>query len=872
MDMLYSQFLDEKEKYNDLEVEIPNHITDNLAERISLRPYQQSGIKRFLWTRRHRPHVKHNLYQMATGSGKTVLMAAIMLDLYSRGYRNFLFFVNSTQIIQKTKENFLARNSSKYLLAEGIKIGGKLVQIRAVDNFETMSDNIINVHFTTIQGLHAGINEPRENSTTIEDFTTMKTVFISDEAHHINAETRALNRREANERKSWEKTVKKIFNSNPDNILLEFTATIDLENSFIKEKYREIIIYDYPLSSFRKDGYSKDIELLQADLSPEDRMLQAVILSQYRRKIAERRGIHCKPVILMKSKTIVESKSNEDSFNGMISNLVGERLLDTYRASPVGSIIHRALGFIFDERGVSPNDFARELAIDFTPEKVINVNRPEDLDKQQINLNTLEDRDNETRVVFAVDKLNEGWDVLNLFDIVRLYDTRGGRSNMVDKTTMQEAQLIGRGARYFPFKYPARLEVSSHIRKFDSEIDNEMRILEQLYYHCAHNPRYISEIKNALKQTGMWDDSERTITVNVKDSFKKTDVYKSYHVWVNDKVQSRYRDLKTLLSESTFEYPRLLTGDIIQSGAFEDSNPPILSETISRETALKDLGRHVMRFAMDFDFFNFYNLRYYFPNLKSRDEFVNSGSYLGGVKIKISGKRELVDNLEPSQKVNIARHVLSEIKNTIKTKHTEYVGTKTFKPELIKKIITNKTLKLPIIGESGRAWQESNIDGLAGIDLEHNNWYVYDNNYGSDQEKHFIKFIHDNKSELKKAYDEFFLIRNEKAVTLYNFADGAAFEPDFLLFLSRMEDEQNRVLLLFIEPKGEHLMQKDSWKEAFLGEIKNKASLQQEFLFMQNKHYAVYGLPFFNERGTAKRGFDEAFQSIVKFSVDPSKK
>jgi len=47
-------------------------------------------------------------------------------------------------------------------------------------------------------------------------------------------------------------------------------------------------------------------------------------------------------------------------------------------------------------------------------------------------LNTLEDKNNRIRAVFAVQKLNEGWDVLNLFDIVRLYESR---SNVVDKKT-----------------------------------------------------------------------------------------------------------------------------------------------------------------------------------------------------------------------------------------------------------------------------------------------------------------------------------------------------------------------------------------------------------------------------------------------------
>ncbi len=36
-------------------------------------------------------------------------------------------------------------------------------------------------------------------------------------------------------------------------------------------------------------------------------------------------------------------------------------------------------------------------------------------------LNSLEDKNNHIRAIFTVDRLTEGWDVLNLFDIVRLY-------------------------------------------------------------------------------------------------------------------------------------------------------------------------------------------------------------------------------------------------------------------------------------------------------------------------------------------------------------------------------------------------------------------------------------------------------------------
>ena len=94
-------------------------------------------------------------------------------------------------------------------------------------------------------------------------------------------------------------------------MLLEFTATVDLSHEAIRAKYHDKILYDYSLRQFREDGYSKDIELRQADLPPLDRMMQAMVLSQYRRKVAEAHGLHCKPVILMKSKTITASGENE---------------------------------------------------------------------------------------------------------------------------------------------------------------------------------------------------------------------------------------------------------------------------------------------------------------------------------------------------------------------------------------------------------------------------------------------------------------------------------------------------------------------------------------------------------------------------------
>ena len=76
---------------------------------------------------------------------------------------------------------------------------------------------------------------------------------------------------------------------------------------------------------------------------------------------------------------------------------------------------------------------------------------------------------------------------LNLFDIVRLYETRDSKGNQPGKTTISEAQLIGRGARYCPFAVNEGDVIDK--RKYDDDVDNELRICETLLYHCQNENR-----------------------------------------------------------------------------------------------------------------------------------------------------------------------------------------------------------------------------------------------------------------------------------------------------------------------------------------------------------------------------------------------
>jgi len=141
--------------------EIPTDVTDNLNPAFALRPYQEKALRHFLYYLsgyQNRVYPTQLLFHMATGSGKTLIMAAAILYLYQQGYRNFIFFVNSTNIIEKTKDNFLNPQSSKYLLAPALKVGAQRVNIQPVENFQAVNPQDINILFTTIQGLHSSLN------------------------------------------------------------------------------------------------------------------------------------------------------------------------------------------------------------------------------------------------------------------------------------------------------------------------------------------------------------------------------------------------------------------------------------------------------------------------------------------------------------------------------------------------------------------------------------------------------------------------------------------------------------------------------------------------------------------------------------------
>ena len=849
---LYEE-LDSFSRFYGLSKDMPDYVEDNLNSKFELRPYQEEAFARFFYCFANDYPDKdwplHFLFNMATGSGKTLIMAGLILYLYERGYRNFLFFVNATNIIEKTKDNFLNPQSSKYLFNESIHFGSKRIFITPVVNFEGTNENEINICFTTIQKLHADLTTEKENALTFEDFKEKQIVLLADEAHHINVNTRVG--RELFE--SWENTVERIFKQNRENLLLEFTATLDYTHENIVNKYRNKVLYKYDLQQFRNDGYSKDVYIVQADFEEQDRIIQALILSQYKQEVAAKYRINLKPVLLFKAqRTIAQSKHNKASFHTLVENLTEEDILRIRDKSTL-PLVKNAFTF-FGNNGITTYQLAEKMRREFHENRCISVNEEKEKEKQQILLNTLEDKDNRIRAIFAVQKLNEGWDVLNLFDIVRCYTTRDARAGQPGNTTIAEAQLIGRGARYFPFVTEDNPD--RYRRKFDKNLTSELRVLEELHYHSINDSRYISELRTALIEEGMVDEKEERKQLSLKASFRETDFYQHGLIYLNERVKNNNEQVQSFsgmgISLKNYRFS-LATGKGTSDAILnENSNVNKITEPASKEIKVRDIPVHIIRNAITRNpFFTIRSLKRYFPHLRSIHQFIDMDEYLGGLAIIFKG--DLHYPLPNKVQLDAMSGLLDRLESEISKNNTEYRGTETFQPRELDVIFSDKTLKLV------KGTEKAEGDEQFVSDRE---WYVFNANYGTGEEKAFVRMLDSQMHKLRERYDGVYLIRNERHFKIYSFDEGQAFEPDFVLFL-REKNGEVLTYQIFVEPKGKHIKEHDKWKENFLKQLTDKFESKTFKFDTRDKSYKyrLVGVPFYNNEDENR--FKESLYQVV---------
>nr|WP_240648079.1 DEAD/DEAH box helicase family protein [Helicobacter pylori] len=823
---------------NNKEIDLPTHITNNLKK--ELRDYQKKAIYNYLEKRQSHPTQKHFMFEMATGSGKTLVMAGLILECYKQGYQNFIFFVNSTSILEKTKLNFTDSASSKYLFSENININDENTEIKSINNLNESHNNAINIYFSTIQGLFSLFTKAKENAITLEDLKDQKLVFLADEAHHLNTETKKkLNDSEASEKRNWESVVKLALEQNKDNLLLEFSATIPKEKS-VEEKYKNLKVVTYTLKQFSEDKFCKNIYSLSYENKElETRFLGACVSSLYKELLAQHHNIeNFKPCILFKSERIEESKKSQERFNAFLENLSPLDLENFFNYSR-NAFFKDAKNF-FDKQKYTPN-LTAFLQTKFKKSTQINTNNEKELEKGMLLLNSLEDRDNPKRVIFSVDKLNEGWDVLNLFDIVRL------KNKASQKDTTKDAQLIGRGARYYPFSYndskPSRIEF--YQRKFD--LFNPLSALERLDYHAIYNSEFIAQLKKELQDLGLGFIEKEKTTIpltptkrfkcyyasNTKDKNKNL-FNKDYTDSVKVKLQSLHVPLFAFdVREKKVDFKEENKGDTTYYIPHTLDKIPI--NYFLKALNLKNLDFKTLKKAFKKHAFN------------NKVEFIER--YISHLKTNFH-KNQKFDNNEILLK--LAVYIIENLKDTLLKEQDKYEVSAL---ELKEFETHNKSL-------SASEWEK---------DIPFYEWLLFKDmrKLDSDLERDFLGFINDNKEVLDKKFKEWCVLRNDHFAELKVFCNienspfyAQGFEPDFILFAQTHSDEFLG-FTCYMEAKGEHLEPSNAWKKEFLEMLEN-ATLKSH-----NKKLHLKGLPFFtlhnlhNNKAVSDE-FATAFDQIFK--------
>jgi type III restriction enzyme len=580
--------------------------------------------------------------------------------------------------------------------------------------------------------------------------------------------------------------------------------------------------------------------------------------------------------VLFRSKTIVESAQDYEEFLDLTSNIVSS---DFDFLKSIGDQIFQSTKNNLNENGKSRTEqvilFIKDNNINFgeiaefirdnfvSKNTIITNSKTNKTQKEKTDadteklLNSLEDKNNNIRAIFTVDRLTEGWDVLNLFDIVRLYQGQnaGGSDKKTPESTTKEKQLIGRGVRYFPFAFNDKIK---NKRKFDDDLNHELRILEELFYYTYdEESRYISHLKDELRKDGFIRDDRVMKTFSLKPEFVASDFYKNSKIWYNEKMPNPNRQKKSLIDiQKYFVLKYKIRGLELNELEIDFDKPDDITKLSLQEKGLttitiqfKDIEKHIFRKSLSVkskqggSLFRFQKLKIEL-NIESLED-LQQPHFLGDFAINIVvNKNTKVEDIGSQDMLGIANKfldtVFAELHNNIAThRGGDFIAgsfAQHFGEPKVKSIV------------------ETQKDDSVALD---NQWYILDGFVGTSEEKGMVNFIKESIGNLEQKYKEVYLLRNEEVYKIYDFDQGRGFQPDFLLFLKGNDKLQYQI---FIEPKGGHLLEHDDWKQKFLLQISAKYGLGN-IIRTENPSYRLIGLPFYNHKSNTE--FEKEFEKLL---------
>jgi type III restriction enzyme len=439
-------------------------------------------------------------FEMATGSGKTLLMGAIISDLYNRGYRDFLILTPNTILFDKTIENFTPREV-KSIFGDGWNLTYNLVTGNSyrdktchyednqdislyVFNVQKFYDKVTTPGKTNGEDTMKGVpyvRRPLEDSlwhdesgntiSFVEFLRQRRPVIISDEAHHYQQN----------------KTKEVIFELLP-RIVLEFTAT-SLEKGG-SEGFGQDNLYKYPMQRYISEGYGKRIfavgcgtstEKISDDVTDSDKQKlvwgMLIHLLKTESLIAANAPIK-KAMLLTRARTIKHAEAIDAYLKNWPSSALNEldEVLEQVRreGTDIAKIIRKYIP-------KNKTELVKKLSL--VAKSVFTIHSENKTDEEVwADYHALDH--NDVEIVNQVRIFTEGVDYDNFYTIVVLGDA-------TENVGFAAAQLIGRGLRLYKEK-----------REFDvlgGELKEQSEILHVVCERGRRFDQIVEEIRERLE-------------------------------------------------------------------------------------------------------------------------------------------------------------------------------------------------------------------------------------------------------------------------------------------------------------------------------------------------------------------------------------
>jgi len=499
-------------------IELYSHI-ENKAMKHSLREYQKNALyildcfnnyfKRDIFKelieeieiedqgKNKKVEIPFATFEMATGSGKTLLMGAMMYffnKMYN--FKNFLVITPPAkmEIYYKTIKNF-SKRTKETIWADNVLCDFNII---TGDNYNQQtlfdSEKDFNIFIFNIDKFREGATKtknPNENSLwrddngntiSLQDYLRNKKLIIfTDEAHHNQNKSGAL----------------QIIKNFTPKFVLEFTATA---REIEKEKKEQKVVYKYNIKDLLEDKYCKIVKAfgILSELKKKSKevlpvnekvKLFAILLIHLAKKYCLKYDFatkNLKPLCFIKiNRSITEGT---EIYNYLRNKLLEDKEIIKLTITEINkeiSEITKVINIVIKEE--YKNNLDKVLS-DMKRIITNSIYYHSDSPKEVENIySTIQESRNPCELVVYHKILDEGIDLPNIYTIGVINDVN---TNLL----IPVKQIIGRGVR-----------LNKPLREFDDEVDIFKTQTEKIHIVCDKDKNFEKVIIDIQNEFGVTD-------------------------------------------------------------------------------------------------------------------------------------------------------------------------------------------------------------------------------------------------------------------------------------------------------------------------------------------------------------------------------